>query len=91
MVALALPTQSQVIFQVWLAEPVMQKIEALPVIGKELGANADALLKRLINQLKSGAEQGLENAVDAVKKSSILGWKAQDGSGSIGQSASVQK
>jgi len=54
---------------VWLADPAMKQIEALPVIGKELGANADALLKRLIEQLKSGAEQGFEHAVDAVKKS----------------------
>lgn len=68
-VALALPTQSQVIFQVWLAEPVMQKIEALPGLGKELGANADELLKKLIGQLKSGAEQSLANTVDAIKKS----------------------
>ncbi len=65
----ALPTQSKVIFQVWVEEPVMQKIETLPVIGKELGANAEVLLKGLIGQLKSGAEQGVENAVDAIKKS----------------------
>ncbi len=74
-VALALPTQTQVVFQVWLADPAMQKIEALPVIRKELGANAEALLKRLIDQLKSGAEQGFEKAVDAIKKSSFWDGK----------------
>ncbi|MDO9425128.1 MAG: hypothetical protein Q7T40_13190 [Methylobacter sp.] len=68
-VAQALPMQSQVIFQVWLAEPVMQKIEALPVIGKELSASADLLLKSLMGRLKSGAEQGLAHTVDAIKKS----------------------
>jgi len=74
-VAQALPTQSRVIFQVWLADPAMQKIEALPVIRKELGVNADALMKRLIDQLKSGAEQGFEHAVGAVKKSSFWDGK----------------
>lgn len=78
-VALALPTQSQVIFQVWLAEPVMQKIEALPGIGKELQANTGALLKSLVSRLKSGAEQGLENAVDAIKKSQFWDGKRKVG------------
>ena len=73
----ALPTQTKVIFQVWVEEPVMQKIEALPVIGKELGANADVLLKGLVGQLKSGAEQGLENAVDAIKKSQFWDGKGK--------------
>ncbi|WP_340121674.1 hypothetical protein [Methylobacter svalbardensis] len=68
-VAQALPTQSQVIFQVWLAEPVMQKVKALPVIGKELGVHADLILKSLMGRLKSGAEQGLAYTVDAIKKS----------------------
>lgn len=71
----ALPMESQVIFQVWLAGPAMQKIEALPGVGKELGANAEALLKRLIEQLKSGAEQGFEKAADVVKKSSFWDGK----------------
>ncbi len=68
-VVLALPTQSQVTFQVGVAEPVMQKIEALPVIGKELVGNADKLLNNLIAQLKSGMKRGLTDAVDAIKKS----------------------
>lgn len=71
----SLPTQGKVIFQVWVEEPVMQKIAALPVIGKELGANADGLVKGLVGQLKSGAEQGLENAVDAIKKSQFWDGK----------------
>jgi hypothetical protein len=75
MIALSLPTQGQVIFQVWVAEPAMKKIEALPVIGKELGANADVLLKNLLKQLKSRAEQGLGNAVDAIKKSQFWDGK----------------
>ncbi|MGZ5029741.1 MAG: hypothetical protein ACXWAT_07350 [Methylobacter sp.] len=64
-----LPMQSQVMFQVWLAAPVKQKIEALPVIGKELSANADALLKHLLDQLKAGAEKGLEKTAGAIKQS----------------------
>ncbi|TAK65232.1 MAG: hypothetical protein EPO18_00540, partial [Methylobacter sp.] len=75
MVALSLPTQSQVIFQVWVAEPAMQKIKALPVIGKELGSNTDMLLKGLVKQLKSRAEQAFENAVDAIKKSQFWDGK----------------
>lgn len=75
MAALSLPTQGQVIFQVWVAEPAMKKIETLPVIRKELGANATELLKDLISQLKSGVEQGLENAVDAIKKSQFWDGK----------------
>jgi hypothetical protein len=75
MAALSLPTQSQVIFQVWVAEPAIKKIEALPVIGKEFGVNAEVLLKDLVNQLKSAAKQGLENAVDAIKKSQFWDGK----------------
>ncbi|HEY8095789.1 MAG TPA: hypothetical protein VIE65_06790 [Methylobacter sp.] len=71
----ALPTQTKVLFQVWVEQPVMQKIESLPVIGKELGSNADVLLKGLVGQLKSGAEQGLENAVDTIKKSQFWDGK----------------
>ena len=59
-------------FEVWLSGPVMQKIQkiqTLPVIANELRANVDTLLQRLINRLKSGAEQGVANTVEAVKKS----------------------
>lgn len=73
--ALSLPTECQVIFQVWLAEPAMQKLEALVGLRKELRVNADVLLKGLIGQLKSRAEQGLENAVEAVKKSQFWDGK----------------
>ncbi|MGZ5006382.1 MAG: hypothetical protein ACXWE9_12340 [Methylobacter sp.] len=65
----ALPVQAQVIFQMWLQEPVMEKIDALPAMKKALGDNAAALLKQLLERIKSGAEQGIENAIDAVKKS----------------------
>ncbi|MFI3157789.1 MAG: hypothetical protein QX199_16710 [Methylococcaceae bacterium] len=65
-VVLELPIRSQVMFQVWLAGPVMQKIEALPV---EFRANTEVLLKSLISRLKSGAEQGVANTVEAIKKS----------------------
>lgn len=71
-VARELPIRSQVMFEVWLSGPVMQKIQkiqTLPVIANELRANVDTLLQRLINRLKSGAEQGVANTVEAVKKS----------------------
>jgi hypothetical protein len=71
----ALPAQAKVIFQVWVEEPIKQKIETLPDIGKELAANAEVLLKGLIGQLKSGAEQGMESAVDAIKKSQFWDGK----------------
>ena len=74
-VAQRLPMQSQVILHVWLVSPVMQKIDALPIMGKELGANAEAVLKHLIDQLKSGAEQGLEKTAEAIKKSSFWDGK----------------
>lgn len=74
-VALALPTQSQAMFQVWLVEPVMQKLVAIPVLGEALRTNADGLLKSLIGRLKSGVEEGLANIVDAVKKSSFWDGK----------------
>jgi hypothetical protein len=75
----ALPTQSKVVFQVWVEEPIIQNLEALPVFGKELGANAEVLLKSLIAQLKYGAELGTKNAIDAIKKSQF--W---DGNRNIG-------
>ncbi len=65
----SLPTQGQAIFQMWVEEPARQKLGALPGIGKELQTNAGVLLKNLSGELKSKVEQGLENAVDAVKKS----------------------
>ncbi|MCK9397240.1 MAG: hypothetical protein M0Q44_16845 [Methylobacter sp.] len=74
-VASSLPTQGEVIFQMWVAEPAMRKLDALPVIGKKLQADAGILLKGLIGQLKSRVEQGLENTVDAVKKSSFWDGK----------------
>ncbi len=64
-----LPTQSQVIFQMWLADPVIHKIEALPVAGKALRAHIDELLKGSLRRLKSGVEQGLANTAEAIKKS----------------------
>ena len=73
----ALPTQAKVIFQVWVEEPLKQKIETLPAIGKELGANAEALLRGLIGQVKSCAEQGMESAVDAIKKSQFWDGKSK--------------
>ncbi len=75
----ALPTQAKVIFQVWVEEPVLHKVEALPDIGKGLGANAEALLKGLVGQLKTGAEQGMNNAIDAVKKSQFWDGKRKTG------------
>jgi hypothetical protein len=75
----ALPTQSKVLFQVWVEEPVMHKIETLPDLGKGLGANAEVLLKGLVGQLKSGAEQGMENAIDAIKKSQFWDGKRKTG------------
>jgi hypothetical protein len=75
----ALPTQSKVLFQVWVEEPVMHKIETLPDLGKGLGANAEVLLKGLVGQLKSGAEQGMENAIDAIKKSQFWVGKRKTG------------
>lgn len=75
----ALPTQSKVLFQVWVEEPVMHKIETLPDIGKGLGANAEVLLKGLVAQLKTGAEQGMNNAIDAIKKSQFWDGKRKTG------------
>ncbi len=75
----ALPTQGKVLFQVWVEEPVMHKVETLPGIGKGLGANAEVLLKGLVGQLKTGAEQGMNNAIDAIKKSQFWDGKRKTG------------
>lgn len=66
---LALPSRSQVIFQVWLDEPVVHKFEALPIFGKGLRVNVDVWLMDIVGQLKSVMEQGLANTVDAIKSS----------------------
>jgi hypothetical protein len=65
----SLPTQGRAIFQMWVVEPTKNKLHALPVIGKELQANASVLLIGVIAQLKSRTEQGFENTVEAIKKS----------------------
>lgn len=72
---LALPAQAQANFYAWVADPAIQKIETLPAIRKELGANAEALLMRLIEQLKSAVEQGFEKTADAIKNSSFWDGK----------------
>jgi hypothetical protein len=72
--ALELPTQTQVIIQIW-AEPAIQKVESLPVIKKQLAANADAFLKNWRHQLKAAVEQSWANTIDAVKKSQFWDGK----------------
>lgn len=65
--ALALPSYGRVIFQVWVVEPVMQKIGALPVSGKHF--DIVGLLNKLISQLRSMMGQGLTHISESVKKS----------------------
>ena len=54
--ARTLPSYGQVVFQVWVIEPVMRKMDALPVSRKHF--DAVVLLNKLISQLRnvSGAE-----------------------------------
>lgn len=71
----ALPTQSQFFFQVWLAEPAMKKLNTLPIIKAKLIANGEALITNFKNQLQAGAQQGLANTIDAIKKSQFWDGK----------------
>lgn len=65
--ALALPSYGQVMFQVWVVEPVMRKMGASPVSGKHF--NVAALLNKLISQLRNVVNQGLTYIAEGVKKS----------------------
>jgi hypothetical protein len=65
--ALALPSYGQVMFQVWVVEPVMRKMGASPVSGKHF--DLAALLNKLISQLRNVAGQGLTYIAEGVKKS----------------------
>lgn len=71
--ALALLSYGQVIFQVWVVDPVMQKMDTLPVSGKHF--NVAVLLNKLISQLRNVVEQGLTNISESVKKSSFWDGK----------------
>jgi hypothetical protein len=71
--ALALLSYGQVIFQVWVVDPVMQKMDTLPVSGKHF--NIAVLLNKLISRLRNMVEQGLTNISESVKKSSFWDGK----------------
>lgn len=77
--AQALPTRGRFMFQVWLAEPIMHKLEALPALSNEFSVDAGGLLKSLLGRLKNGAEQGLDNVIEAIKKSPFWDGKRKMG------------
>ena len=77
--ALELRTQSQTFFQAWLTNTVLQKIETLTVIEKELRINTFGWRNMLMAQLKLRAEQSLNDAVEAIKKSPFWDGKRKMG------------
>jgi len=79
----ALPSYGQVVFQVWVIDPVMRKMDALPVSRKHF--DVVVLLNKLISQLRNVVEQSLTNIAESVKKSSFWDGKSK---GSRGQAAS---
>ncbi len=71
----ALPTQGQYFFQVWVMEPVMQKVNTLPTLKVKLIGTGETLIDNLKNQLQSGIKQSLENTAEAIKKSQFWDGK----------------
>ncbi len=71
----ALPSYGQVVFQVWVIDPVMRKMDALPVSRKHF--DVVVLLNKLISQLRNVVEQSLTNIAESVKKSSFWDGKSK--------------
>ncbi|WP_020159090.1 PspA/IM30 family protein [Methylobacter marinus] len=68
---LALPAQSRIIFQVWLADPGRQQIAMLPDLGRNVYSYALAWLKKSVGQIKALINRGVEYIAEAVKNSSF--------------------
>ncbi|MGZ8162617.1 MAG: hypothetical protein ACXWTL_06395 [Methylobacter sp.] len=71
----ALPSQSQVILQVWLVDPAIQQISTVSDRGKQLFSNAIPWLKSSILQLKESLRQGRGYIAEQVKQSSFWDGK----------------
>ncbi|NOT12844.1 MAG: hypothetical protein HOP23_13600 [Methylococcaceae bacterium] len=72
---LALPTQSQVIFQIQFLEPTQQTINRLIELNRQLFDDSMIALKNLLLQLKHMIEQGLAALADYIKKSQFWDGK----------------
>jgi hypothetical protein len=66
---LALPSQSQIIFQVWIAEPALQSMQGLSDFGHRLSDDSMTELKNLLIRIKNFIDQGLAAIAEQVKKS----------------------
>jgi len=72
---LALPSQSQIIFQIRVLDPALQQMEAAAVFGKKFYSNALVWLNESISRLKTGSRQAVVAIGEKVKKSSFWDGK----------------
>jgi hypothetical protein len=72
---LALPSQTQIIFQVQLFEPALHTFNQLCIISHKLSEDTIALFKNLLAQLVKLIEQGLSAVAEQVKKSQFWDGK----------------
>jgi hypothetical protein len=66
---LALPAQSQILFQIWIVEPIIRNIDDLSDNSRQLSSSALAAVKNLCLQLKQLLDKGFEFLADQVKQS----------------------
>ena len=76
---LALPSQSQIIFQVQLLEPALHTFGQLCDVSRKLSEDTIVLFKKLLAQLVRLIEQGLSAIADQVKKSQFWDGKRPTG------------
>lgn len=72
---LALPSQSQIILQVWLIDPARQQMAELPALGEKFYANALAWLKKSLDQLRALIDHVVESIGKAIRNSSFWNGK----------------
>ena len=72
---LALPSQSQIIFQIKVLDPALQQMETAAAFGKTFYSNAIGWLNKALKQLKTGTEQMFTAIGEKVKKSSFWDGK----------------
>ena len=66
---LALPAQSQIIFQVWVLEAMLQNIQRLSGSGRSLVDDSITGLNNLLRQLKNLIDRGVTGIAEQVKNS----------------------
>jgi len=72
---LALPSQSQIIFQIKVLDPALQQMETAAAFGKTFYSNAAGWLNKSLKQLKTGIGQAFSALGEKVKQSSFWDGK----------------